>query len=147
MNNIEGIMKHSIGVAKYMYEKAEDKNLDKYKMLILGLLHDIGKIEDEQSHDVFGFDILNNTISDKIILRAIRSHHTNPDMVCKMSGMNCNTPEYRLLIEAECCINEQGEQVSYDERLEEIKSLYGDNSDIYKNMCEQVDYIKYIRRL
>ena len=52
---------HILGVAEYMYTKATDYNLDPDEMYLIGILHDIGFINDystDANYQDYGDEIL-----------------------------------------------------------------------------------------
>ena len=107
----EDRLKHMLGVARLMYEKAEGTETYKREMWLLGFLHDIGYEFDEDNHakegakmlfDIFGVNGLSFPIE----------HHGSPTQFGERQ---------QLLNYADMSISPEGERVSIEERLAEIE--------------------------
>lgn len=137
----ENKIRHIHNVAEYMYEHAEKYNIDPEVAYTIGLLHDIGYIRCKEGHAEVGADLLDNM--QFRYSNIIRYHGITPNNY--MSKLNCskdNIPkELKLLWEADMHVDSKGNQVSFDERLRDIKERYGKNSTQYKTSSEIVAWL------
>ena len=139
---LDSRIKHMHGVAEYMYNNAEKYNLNKDEMYILGLLHDIGYINGKDNHEWYGGKILNQ--SGYINAKYVYWHGTTPeDYKRANSCMNENIPKPLILLwEADLSVDQTGENVGFDKRLEDIGNRHGYDSKAY-NICKQtIDWLK-----
>ncbi len=115
---------HIIAVANLMKEKAPLLGLDPDQMFVLGYLHDVGyAVQTDKLHSYFGGEILKKA--------GYKYHqevcnHGNPYTEYTSSALD-------LLNYCDMHINSNGELVSYEERLEDIKARRGEDSIEYKN--------------
>ena len=134
----EDRVRHMSNVAAYMYEKAPDYNLNPEYMYVLGLIHDIGYIDEGENHAQYGsqllYDIGLRDTDNFSFNTMIANHSSVPDF-----EMDWNNEEHRmkyLLYEADMRINSTGKLVDYDRRLEDIYTRYGDSERI--DICTEV---------
>ncbi len=123
-------LNHIVGVARLMKDKAEKVGLDKEEMFTLGLLHDIGyEFGDSEEHHIVGFQILEkqNYMYAKKVL-----YHGKPDCEYKSTALD-------LLNFADMHIDKKGNYISFEKRLEDIKSRRGENSMAYINSKKVID--------
>ena len=117
-------LKHICEVAKLMKEKAEIVGLDKEEMFTLGMLHDIGyEFGEDNDHNFVGFQILdkhNYKYANEVL------YHGKPDSEYQSLALD-------LLNFADMHIDKSGEYVSYEQRLEDIKTRRGESSLAYIN--------------
>lgn len=135
---------HSLHVAYYMRANAERMGLDPDEMFICGLLHDIGytAINEDERHELIGSEMLRKIGVKDNIIHAIKLHGYSIDKVIEIYGKEALTAEYYLLTEADGHIDSKGNYVSYEERLEDTKSRYGEDSYEYKNSLECYNSLK-----
>ena len=120
----ENRIKHTLAVAKLMKDNALKLGLDKEEMFTLGMLHDIGyEFIDGEKHTEIGGEILK------------KQKYKYYKEVLYHGVVNC---EYKsralvLLNFADMHINLKGNFVSFNERLEDIKTRRGENSPQYIN--------------
>ena len=126
-------LKHIFEVAKLMKEKAEIVGLDKEEMFALGMLHDIGyEFGENNDHNFVGFQILdkqNYKYANEVL------YHVKPD--CEYQSLALD-----LLNFADMHIDKSGEYVSYEKRLEDIKTRRGESSLAYINSKKVIDELK-----
>lgn len=136
-------MAHSHGVAEWMYEHAEIYGCsDRDGMYLLGLLHDIGYMYGEQSHELSGAMMLGmNSDYGKLI----QAHGMTP----KEYSNFCNCPEADipkeliLLWVADMMVSTvTGEVVGFKKRLKEIELVYGTRSRKYRAAKETMDWVE-----
>lgn len=122
-------MAHSIGVAEWMRERAENYGLNPDVMYTIGLLHDIGYIEGRKGHEQRGAEILSAIGVDEDIRFAIAHHGENPYKIQDEYGKEAITPEFVLMIEADWSIDARGYRVGFDKRINDLKRRYKDDYD------------------
>ena len=135
---------HSLGVANYMREHAEERGLNPDDMWLLGLLHDIGNIYDNDGHAEFGATMLAHAGFKPSLLNAVRHHMLPGNKVRELYGESALTAEYNLLVEADGHVDSKGRRVTLEERLEDVRSRYGENHKVYKTSLEGYKYLKSI---
>lgn len=117
-------LNHIIGVARLMKEKAKSWGLDEQEMFCLGFLHDIGyEFSDVQDHPVIGAELLKNQ-GYKYYQEIL--NHGNPESTYQSKALD-------LLNYADLHIDGNGNYVTMLDRLEDIKSRYGEDSIFYQN--------------
>ena len=117
-------LNHIIGVARLMKEKAIYWGLDEQEMFSLGLLHDIGyEFGDVQNHPYLGGELLSKQ-GYKYYQEIL--NHGNPDSAYQSKALD-------LLNYADLHIDGNGNYVTMSNRLEDIKSRYGEDSIYYQN--------------
>ena len=117
-------LKHIFEVAKLMKDKAEIVGLDKEEMFTLGMLHDIGyEFGENNDHNFVGFEILDkqNYKYAKEVL-----YHGKANSEYQSLALD-------LLNFADMHIDKSGKYVSYEQRLEDIKTRRGESSLAYIN--------------
>ena len=133
----EDRIKHSISVARKMVEIAKNHQMsdDEIKnCFIIGYLHDIGYefAEKGMNHNTIGGEILKNN-NFKYWKEVY--YHGEIDIEYKSSYLD-------ILNQADMQVDKYGNDVGYDERLNDIKKRYGENSRIYKKCYELVNRIR-----
>ena len=138
------ILAHSEGVARFMAryaQKHKNLGLDPYKMYILGLLHDIGKIVPSPNPTP------NNPYKD---------HGRTGGLLIKDTGFQYwheiyshGPPEdgyYSVALDilnyADLSVNSKGETVDIKDRVEDIGKRYGTESEEYKNAKKIYENLK-----
>jgi len=122
-----------------MYDHAEEKCMDKHEMFILGLLHDIGymfcHIENDKEK------LLHNKIGGQFLekqgYKYWREVYFHGDYPCQYKSAALD-----LLNEADMQINQQGEIIGYQKRLEDIANQYGKDSVQYQNSKNIIHYLQ-----
>ena len=127
-------IKHSLAVANKMIELGKQKGLNKnqlQELFVLGYNHDIGYrfATDKSNHNIVGGEILRST-NYKYWEEVY--NHGNPDT--EYTSMYLD-----ILNQADMQIDKSGKEVTYDERLEDIKQRYGINSIQYINSQKIID--------
>ena len=128
---------HTISVARKMVEIAEQQGLSKEEIetcFIIGFNHDIGYEfkKDGIDHNKIGGLILKNNgfkYWEEIYYHGL--YDTNYDSIY-----------LKILNQADMQIDKYGNDVGYEKRLEDIKSRYGEESNIYINCKKLVDKIR-----
>lgn len=120
----EDRIKHILAVARLMKDNAEKIGLDSKEMFTLGLLHDIGyEFGGSEEHHLNGYKVLekqNYKYSKEVL------YHGKPTD-------KYSSPALDLLNFADMHIDKKGNYVSFEDRLEDIKSRRGEDSPHYKN--------------
>ena len=132
----EDRLHHILGVARKAYKIAKEEGFDEdfaRKMFMIGWLHDIGyefsKEPDNHAEESANLllGILDAIYIKEDVVRAILEHgHIK----------RRKTDEWRILNMADMQVNSKGEEVTFDERLKDIKERYGEDSEPYKNSCD-----------
>lgn len=137
-------IRHMHGVAEYMYRNAEKHQLRSDQMYVLGLLHDIGYMNGKIAHEAFGANLIKSLGFEMDYVIAILWHGSKPsDFLALTKKTAKNVPnEMILLWEADMHVNSKGEEVTYDDRLLDIRERYGEDSNEYKNCQEIIDFLK-----
>lgn len=135
-------MAHSIGVAEYMRERAEDYGLNGDVMYTVGLLHDIGYINGRADHEKRGAEILSAIGVDDDIRFAILHHGEKGRDVQTQYGNEAISPEFVLLLEADSSVNARGYRVGFEKRLEDIERRYGHDHPAYDTVKDNISFIK-----
>lgn len=118
-----------LGVAKLMRKYAKKLNLDEHEMFVLGLLHDIGyEFGDNSNHNEIAFNILNKN----------NYKYAYEILYHGIADTQYSSPELDLLNYADMHIDTQGNYVSFDNRLQDIKSRRGETSPAYINALKVV---------
>jgi myo-inositol-1(or 4)-monophosphatase len=131
-------LKHSITVARKMQEIACNYNLseeDKNNLFVIGLNHDIGYefTDKPTNHNKIGGEILKNT-GFKFWKEVY--YHGETDCDYKSTFLT-------ILNMADMQIDNEGNDIGYTKRLENIKNRYGENSNVYQKCVKLVnDLIK-----
>ena len=128
----EDRLRHSIAVARKMVEIAKSKNLsdeDIKNCFIIGYNHDVGYefTKNGNNHNTIGGEILRNNFK---YWREIY-YHGEINVEYKSQYLD-------ILNQADMQIDKYGNDVGYDKRLEDIKSRYGEDSEVYNKCCKIV---------
>lgn len=116
--------KHIFAVARLMKDNAEKVGLNPEEMFTLGLLHDIGfEFGGSEEHHRVGYEIL----------KSQNYKYAKEVLYHGMPTNEYSSVELDLLNFADMHINKKGEYVSFEDRLEDIKSRRGEDSPHYKN--------------
>lgn len=135
----EDRLKHSLAVARKMVEIAKEKNMAEEEIMncfVLGFVHDIGYeySDNGAEHNVIGGNILKDT-GFKFYNEVY--YHGQVDIDYSSIYLD-------ILNQADMQIDKYGNDVGYDKRLEDIKSRYGQESNVYKKCRKLVD--KLVKR-
>ena len=128
--------KHSIAVARLLKAKCEDCQFGKdfaQEMFMLGLLHDIGyEFGPNSNHNILG-----GTILEKEGYKYFEEvkHHGRADSSYSSKALD-------LLNWADMHISGNGQYVSFDERLKDIKNRYGAESSQFDNAKKLIEQLK-----
>lgn len=131
----EDRLRHSIAVARKMVEIAKSKNLsdeDIKNCFIIGYNHDIGYefTKNGNNHSTIGGEILRNNF------KYWREIYYHGEINVEYKSLYLD-----ILNQADMQIDKYGNDVGYDKRLEDIKSRYGEDSEVYNKCCKIVDKI------
>lgn len=127
-------IKHSLAVANKMIEIGKQKGLNEkqlQELFVLGYNHDVGYrfSTDKSKHNVIGGEMLRST-NYKYWQEVY--NHGNPNT--EYTSMYLD-----ILNQADMQIDKSGNEVTYDERLEDIKQRYEINSIQYTNSKKIID--------
>ena len=130
-------LKHSLAVARKMVEIGKSKGLTEkelQELFILGYNHDIGYefTDNGLNHNIIGGNLLKG--SNYKYWKEIY-YYGNPIT-------EYNSLYLTILNQADMQIDKYGNDVGYEKRLEDIKSRYGNNSNIYNKAKILVDDFK-----
>lgn len=135
MNRIsDDKMRHIAEVTMVMAETAESLGWpeeDAEDAALLGFVHDIGYLVKKDGHAEVGADILER--SGYLFAKEVRNHGwlvADP------------TPRQALLWHADMSVDARGNRVSYDERLDDIRSRYGDDAVVTRRAEALVGWLK-----
>lgn len=132
----EDRLRHSIAVARKMVEIAKSKNLsdeDIKNCFIIGYNHDVGYefTKNGNNHNTIGGEILRNNF------KYWREIYYHGEINVEYKSLYLD-----ILNQADMQIDKYGNDVGYDKRLEDIKSRYGEDSEVYNKCCKIVDKIR-----
>lgn len=132
----EDRLRHSIAVARKMVEIAKSKNLsdeDIKNCFIIGYNHDIGYefTKNGNNHNTIGGEILRNNF------KHWREIYYHGEINAEYKSLYLD-----ILNQADMQIDKYGNDVGYDKMLEDIKSRYGEDSEVYNKCCKIVDKIR-----
>ena len=132
----EDRLRHSIAVARKMVEIAKSKNLsdeDIKNCFIIGYNHDIGYefTKNGNNHNTIGGEILRNNF------KYWREIYYHGEINVEYKSLYLD-----ILNQADMQMDKYGNDVGYDKRLEDIKSRYGEDSEVYNKCCKIVDKIR-----
>lgn len=121
-------LKHSIGVARFMQNYAEEKLLNPdlaREFFVLGYLHDIGEefVYDKKDHAKVGGNILK--AQGYKYWKEVYYHGDPKSPYTSVALMVLNL--------AELCVQNDGKVCTIDQKLERIKNKFGVDSIQYKN--------------
>lgn len=135
MNNDRLI--HSYGVGKKMMEigKKYDLSEDELKELfILGLNHDIG-------YEFTTHGINHNKIGGELLKQSGFKYYKEVYYHGELTN-EYNSLYLDILNMADMQIDKYGNDVGYNNRLKDIESRYGKDSDVYHKCYELIEYLK-----
>lgn len=160
MENIgisEDRLRHTLGVARKAYEIAKEMGHDERfarRMFMLGWVHDVGYefTEKQSDHPNASAELL-WTLGDAfgVIMEFPRdkdgtissSAPYNEEWVSAVSAIENHgrytehkTAEWKILNMADMLIDSKGNEVMVSQRLDDIKSRYGEYSDQYLTACD-----------
>lgn len=122
----ENRKKHMFAVAELMKKLAPEEKKD--QMYLLGLLHDIGYIYGQENHNKTGGNILKES-GYKYWQEVYYHGDYNPPY---------SSYELTLLNYADMHVSPDGQYISFEERLEDIKLRYGQDSCEYQNALKNI---------
>ena len=122
----EDRLKHSIAVARKMIEIGKKHNLNNeqlQELFVLVFNHDIGyEFGNNENHRIIGGNILKHNN-----YKYWQEVYYHGEIECEYSSLYLD-----ILNKADMQIDKFGNDVGYDSRLEDIKTRYGENSNIYR---------------
>lgn len=131
------------GVAEYMYQHANEYNLNnKEEMYLLGLIHDIGYLYGEkEQHEQLGAELLG---IDTYYGQLVQAHGITPQTYKQIhSCSDSEIPnELILLWTADMSVDLNGREVGFQERLEDIAFRHGRDSKAYQNCCDTIAWLE-----
>lgn len=133
----EDRLKHSLAVARKMEEIAEVLGLSEEEIndcFVIGLNHDIGYefVTNKIEHNKIGGEILKRN---KYKYWKEIYFHGEIDIAYESIYLD-------ILNQADMQIDKYGNDVGYEKRLEDIKSRYGETSEVYKKCVKLIEKIK-----
>ena len=128
---------HSYNVGKKMIEIGKKYNLSDnqlQELFILGLNHDLGYefTTNGINHNKIGGDLLK-----KSNYKYYKEVYYHGEITNEYSSLYLD-----ILNMADMQIDKYGNDVGYDNRLKDIESRYGLDSDVYKKCYELIEYLK-----
>lgn len=132
----ENRYKHCYSVGKKMYQYAKDVlKWDEntcVEMFVLGNLHDIGY---EMNGNCFGHD--------KVLADALHGSYRYSNEIELHAGLQkrYDTPAMRLLYFADMTVDGEGNWCTFEERLQDIRTRYGKESEEYKESVQIAEYL------
>lgn len=131
---------HILGVARKCFQLARERGMserDCQRAFIAGWLHDIGY--------EFGHDGNKNFVGADMV--SLLMGATTMRMKYAVENQGIPGVEMNPLLEvlnlADLQVNERGEDVGFETRLEDIKEHFGENSPQYKNALELMNQLIY----
>lgn len=119
-------LNHSIAVARKMVEIGKKYNLNEEQLqdlFVLGFNHDIGyEYGNNENHRIIGGNILKQNN-----YKYWQEVYYHGEIDCEYSSLYLD-----ILNRADMQIDKYGNDVGYNNRLEDIKTRYGKGSNIYK---------------
>ena len=127
-------LKHSIAVARKMVQIAKENNMSNEEIencFIIGYNHDIGYefTENGLNHNKIGGEILKQNG-----FKYWKEVYYHGEVDSEYQSIYLD-----ILNRADMQINKYGNDVGYQNRLEDIKSRYGEDSKVYINCKEMID--------
>ena len=138
----ESRWQHILGVARKCKEFALKFKPENSKfaedMFLLGMLHDMGYefIESNASHAYVGGEILKRNNYQFWSEVSLHGDETVKNMSDELFILNC----------ADMSTGPNGENFTFDERLEEIASRFGKDADAYKKCVVEVEKLRADKR-
>ena len=131
-------MMHIMGVSRLMKQKASLLGLDEKEMFILGFLHDFGyEFQDLNKHAIFAGEIMEN-----MGFKHYKEIMFHGDIDAEYKSLALD-----LLNWCDMHIDGKGNFVTFEERLNDIKTRHGENSLAYKNCLTMVDRLRNNEKL
>lgn len=133
---------HILGVArkaKILADKLKPNNVQYAEdMFLLGMLHDMGYefMESNASHAYVGGEILKRNNYQFWSEVSLHGDETVKNMSDELFILNC----------ADMSTGPNGENFTFDERLEEIASRFGKDTDAYKKCVIEVENLRSDKR-
>lgn len=133
---------HILGVArkaKILADKLKPNNVQYAEdMFLLGMLHDMGYefMESNASHAYVGGQILKRNNYQFWSEVSLHGDETVKNMSDELFILNC----------ADMSTGPNGENFTFDERLEEIASRFGKDADAYKKCVVEVEKLRADKR-
>lgn len=147
----ENRLHHILGVARKAYSIAKNMGFSEEfarKCFMLGWIHDVGYefVTDSPDHSIQSASLL-DMLGDYIYPEGYRRDSIKPGIrviiersiraiACHGSFVQDMTEEYKILNMADLQVDNEGNEVSVEERLEDIKERYGEYSKEYLDACE-----------
>ena len=132
----EDRLKHSLAVARKMVEIGKKYNFTKeqlYELFVLGYNHDIGyEFDANEKHGIIGGIILKESG-----YKYWKEIYYHGQITKEFKSIYLD-----ILNMADMQIDKYGNDVGYDNRLEDIKSRYGENSKVYTKVKTLVNNLK-----
>ena len=129
-------LNHSIAVARKMVSIGKNYNLSNeelQELFVLGYNHDIGyEYGNNENHRIIGGNILKQ--SNYKYWKEIYYHGEVNNQYCSLY--------LDILNKADMQIDKYGNDVGYDNRLEDIRNRYGEDSNVYKKAKILVDSLR-----
>lgn len=138
----ESRWRHILGVArkaKILADKLKPNNVQYAEdMFLLGIMHDLGYefIESNASHAYVGGEILKRNNYQFWSEVSLHGDETVKNMSDELFILNC----------ADMSTGPNGENFTFDERLEEIASRFGKDGDAYKKCVVEVEKLRADKR-
>ena len=138
----ESRWRHILGVArkaKILADKLKPNNVQYAEdMFLLGIMHDLGYefIESNASHAYVGGEILKRNNYQFWSEVSLHGDETVKNMSDELFILNC----------AYMSTGPNGENFTFDERLEEIASRFGKDADAYKKCVVEVEKLRADKR-
>ncbi len=138
----ESRWQHILGVArkaKILADKLKPNNVQYAEdMFLLGIMHDLGYefIESNASHAYVGGEILKRNNYQFWSEVSLHGDETVKNMSDELFILNC----------ADMSTGPNGENFTFDERLEEIASRFGKDADAYKKCVVEVEKLRADKR-
>lgn len=138
----ESRWRHILGVArkaKILADKLKPNNVQYAEdMFLLGIMHDLGYefIESNASHAYVGGEILKRNNYQFWSEVSLHGDETVKNMSDELFILNC----------ADMSTGPNGENFTFDERLEEIASRFGKDADAYKKCVVEVEKLRADKR-
>ena len=139
----ENKMKHMVGVARQCYKVSKILNMSENfcrKMFVAGLNHDIGYefSNNQLEHSNISADMLEQiSCNDEALLSAIRNHTSYTSNI---------SLEWYILTYSDLTIDNNGNEVTIENRLKYICDRYGNDSEQYKSVIRIINTIYDFRR-
>ena len=130
-------IKHSVSVARKMVEIAKNYQLSDEEIktcFVIGYLHDIGYefTNNGINHNIIGGEILKNNN-----FKYWKEIYYHGEIDIEYESLYLD-----ILNQADMQIDKYGNDVGYDERLNDIKNRYGENSKVYKKCFKLINKIR-----